>query len=1648
MDTQTTWKIINKYFEDNPQALVTHHIESYNDFFKNGIFQIFKEKNPIKIATRFDKDLNDYRSQCIMYFGGKDGSKVYFGKPIIYDDNDNSHYMYPNEARLRNMTYGMTVHYDVEVEFITILESGERPNIIGLEEVYGESDEDEENQKQKESEQDRKTLDGQSGGMPPQKTEKDKQAPPKRKSQRRRVPVELTPAETALFKEATAKSMINANTQKETIVLEKIFLGKFPIMVQSNYCVLSGLPREVKHTMGECKNDIGGYFIIDGKEKTVVSQEKFGDNMLYIKESTDETYLYSAEIRSVSENVAKPIRTLSVKIVAPTPSYTFKNIIVNIPNVRKPVPLFIVFRALGIISDKQIITMCLLDLEKQEGMVDHFIPSVHDAGGIMSQRNALKYIATLTKGKTISHALHILADYFLPHVGEVNFTQKAYYLGYLVFRLLSVYTGLEPPTDRDNFKFKRIELVGSLMYDLFREYFTMQQRQIELGFEEKVHYNQNIYADNLKGLVRENFKDIFMERSVEAGFKKAFKGNWGATANTKRVGIIQDLNRLSFNSALSHLRKTNLPLDASVKLVGPRVLHNTQWGIFDPIDTPDGGNIGLHKHLSISARVTQGYSREPVIQWLREKARMKLLEECGPAILATMTKVIINGLWAGAITEPAETVEKIKLYRRNGLIPIYTSVTFDIGQNTVYIYTDAGRICRPIFYKDLDTGKFSFEKDNIKKHLDDDEFTWAQLVSGFNRKKDAAFDINAYKMYELDELYENIDSQANPAKFKRFLDEKAILDFIDTNESEDALIAMNEQALLVNNETSTGKAGSKGFKGFTHLEIHESLIFGMMCNLISFPENNPATRNSFSCGQSKQACSIYHTNYQVRMDKTAVVLQSSQNPLVKSRYLEHINHEGNPYGENAIVAIMCYTGYNVEDAVLINQGALDRGLFRTTYYTTYESHEEKSRGGQGGMESSQKTFTNIESSINIIGTKPGYDYSKLDKYGLVRENTQIDDKTVLIGLTMNNSDSSEQNSRIDMSKTPKKGQLGVVDKSFITDGEEGGRIAKIRIREVRIPAIGDKMASRNGQKGTIGLVIPESDMPFTKEGLRPDIIVNPHAIPTRMTIGQLVETITGKACAIYGGFGDCTAFVNNGSKVGVFGDMLVKEGYHSSGNEILYNGMTGEQLDAEIFIGPNYYMRLKHMVKDKVNFRALGPRTALTRQTVGGRANDGGLRIGEMERDAVISHGIAEFLRESMMERGDKYSVAICNNTGMVAIYNPSKNIFMSPMVDGPVNFVSSLDGKDMNIENVTKFGRNFSVVEVPYSLKLLIQELQTCNIQMRLITEDNIQQMENLSFSNNIDMLLFKKDVTPKSIVDEIKKTLAQTVVAGQGIGKSPSPEQISPEKQIGYPDDVSPAYEPSEGEQEELARLREMFKTSGQETSPEYRPYDEDEEGSGTGRRFSPSSPDFSPPQSMQGVERFYSPTSPTSPPNFNVLSEQANEYRVNEQVHFRGDIHPDRYWLITNVGDTFLTIKTEKYDQYDPTETTQVVTALDIYRQGDFPNNSPYLDPLQPMTGYADVDTMNGGGRPNMQGLGQGLNPSINFAPVFKIMNGGSDFSAEPINTSTMLDNLGEQLQTTGSVNITKGAQATVSNNGKQKTQDEPQKIDFGKLVIKKV
>jgi hypothetical protein len=903
----------------------------------------------------------------------------------------------------------------------------------------------------------------------------------------------------------------------------------------------------------------------------------------------------------------------------------------------------------------------------------------------------------------------------------------------------------------------------------------------------------------------------------------------------------------------------------------------------------------MHRAIRLVVDVaihTKGMSREPILAWLRKKVRLQYVEECPPMLLSQYTKVFVNGYWAGVVEDPYHCVDYVKAFRRNGLLPIYMSILFDIRQNTIQIYCDEGRLTRPVFYRS-ETGFFFENPSSIKTKIDDNEFTWKELIAGFNEK---AEDWDPMMIYELSQLYPDVGSEVNPMKLERFVKNKAVIEYIDTSEVEGLYIALKPDGITPEH---------------THMEIHLSLTFGMMCNLIPFPQNNPATRNSFSCGQSKQAVSLYHTNYQVRMDKSAVVLNNPQIPLVKSRYTEYINGEENCYGMNAIVAIMCYTGYNMEDAVLINEGALKRGLFRTTYYTTYETHEEKVLDASGKAES-EKLFTNIENTPNIIGTKPGYEYQHLDQYGLVKEGTEVHDKMVLIG--MSTLIDQKTGLRKDASKTPKKGQLGIVDKSFITEGEEGQRIAKVRVREIRIPAIGDKMASRSGQKGTIGMVIPEADMPFTANGMVPDIIVNPHALPTRMTIGQFVECITGKACALMGNFGDGTAYQASG--VAQYADILTKHKYHSSGNEILYNGMTGGQLEAEIFIGPTYYMRLKHMVKDKINFRTQGPRTALTRQPVSGRANDGGLRIGEMERDGLIAHGATSMLTESMMERSDKYFMAVCNKTGLIAVYNPDKNLFLSPMADGPLKFVGSLAENNLTVQNISRHGRTFSVVRIPYSLKLLIQELQTINIAMRLITDDNIEQIENMTFSKNLNILLDKKgEVSVKEYTKDFDFTLRR---------QGPAPK--------------TPVSEEEEEEDEkERQKKYGYYRVGVAPNSPEYAP---------SSPVWNPETPDGSPQE--EGQEGLFVPTSPEYPPNspeyppdeeslFSapLLSKKGGSlegYETGSLVSLNSYRGQDNLWQIQNMGDEFITVQKYGGSSID----IQVVEAADLSQPMPVSNN----------------------------------------------------------------------------------------------------------------
>ena len=533
-----------------------------------------------------------------------------------------------------------------------------------------------------------------------------------------------------------------------------------------------------------------------------------------------------------------------------------------------------------------------------------------------------------------------------------------------------------------------------------------------------------------------------------------------------------------------------------------------------------------------------------------------------------------------------------------------------------------------------------------------------------------------------------------------------------------------------------------------------------------------------------------------------------------------------PYGVNAIVAIMSYTGYNVEDAILINEGAVERGLFRTTYYSMYEAHEETSKNSTSN---SDIKFADVLKMPEVKGIKKEYDYDALDEYGLIKEETEMHEKRAVIGRITVTPDVDQ--TAIDSSVFPKKGQLGIVDKSFMTDGEEGTRIAKVRIREERIPAIGDKMASRAGQKGTIGLIIPEKDMPYAKDGTVPDLIINPHAIPSRMTLGQLLEALIGKAAASIGTFGDCTAFTMKGANTEAFGKVLVDNGYHSSGNQVMYSGFTGEQMTANIFIGPTYYMRLKHMVKDKINSRPSGKRVFLTRQPNQGRANDGGLRIGEMERDGIMAHGASSFLNDAFMNRADEFYMAICNTTGAIAAYNKETKTMLSPHADGPLQFKTSLDG-NVTLDKISHYGRSFSIVRVPYSFKLLLQELQAMNIHMKIITNDNIDHLTSMAYSDNVNKI-FKDNSKLNNIYEKIRnitrndmKNIISDPINQDNIGKPPvTTENITSET-------VAPSLSNAENPDSDKSVQYETGEINYTPNSPDQPPV------------FNPTSPQLPPP------------------------------------------------------------------------------------------------------------------------------------------------------------------------------------------------------------
>ena len=1027
-----------------------------------------------------------------------------------------------------------------------------------------------------------------------------------------------------------------------TKIIKDVLLGKIPIVVKSKYCV------SLNNPLNECQFDPGGYVIINGNEKVLIAQEKIAPNIIQVFKNPKQSlkYKFVCEIRSRPDDIYCHPKTISLKITSKPDM--FQNVIkVAIPHLRTEIPLFVLFRALGCNGDKDIIYHII---DNDNGKIDKDLfkilrPSIIDAESVKSQADALKYMVKYINNTNYSNYQNadedikikyirnvILKDVF-PHLGECRI-KKSYFLGLMANKLIKCYMGLGDTDDRDSYINKRIETCGHLIANLTYQCMNRITRDIKMYINREVSSGSWNMSRDYNDIINEiNICKIIKSSYLETVLKGAMAtGNWGMKNNQNRQGVSQVLNRLTYMSTISHLRRVATPIDNSGKLIPPRKLHNTHWGYVCPSETPEGQSVGVVKNLSMICEITN-YSNSTIIYEFMKDFIVHLEDlDVYEYVKSSSTKLLINGNWYGIIQEPEKCKEYFMNGRINGNINPYVSFHWNFHTNIIHIFSDEGRCIRPLLKVHNGQTVISLNKEYLTK-----DTKWTDLLT-------SALSI--------------------PDK---------CVDYIDAHESEGIMISIDPQSVQ---------------KNHSHCEIHPSLILGALASCIPFPHHNQSPRNTYQSAMGKQAIGIHVTNNNNRFDTFSHLLYYPQKPFVSNRMMNHIHSDKLPTGINVIVAIASYGGYNQEDSIIFNQASVDRGLFASTFYRTYKEEEKKNQ-----LTGEEDIFCKPDTS-KLLFPKP-CDYSKLNSNGFVPKNEFVSNGDIIIGKVMPLKNNSEYKYR-DSSINIRNNEEGYIDDNYIDTNGDGYKFCKVRIRSNRIPAIGDKFSSRHGQKGTMGMIYREEDMPYTKDGIKPDIIMNPHAVPSRMTIAQLLECILGKTCSLTGNLGDGTAF--NRIDVHDIADVLEENGYQGHGNEVLYNGFTGEQMKTSIFIGPTYYQKLKHMASDKVHSRAGGPVVSMTRQPAEGRSSHGGLRFGEMERDCMIAHGASAFLKERLMEVSDKYTVFVCEKCGMISTGNPSKQLY---------------ECKKCNNYS------NFSQVYIPYSCKLLIQELQCMSIMPRMLTND-----------------------------------------------------------------------------------------------------------------------------------------------------------------------------------------------------------------------------------------------------------------------------------------------------------------------------------------
>ena len=905
------------------------------------------------------------------------------------------------------------------------------------------------------------------------------------------------------------------------------------------------------------------------------------------------------------------------------------------------IPIVIVLKAMGIQSDHE---MLLLVAGADSMYQDDFSVNFEEASklGIFSQHQALEYVGSRVKmggrrqgqgggpqrRNLIGDGLEALANIVITHVPVVglDFRPKALYICFMVRRVLMAMHDPKLVDDRDYVGNKRLELAGQLLSLLFEDLFKKFNSDMKANIDKVLRKPSRVDFDAFNNLQSHG-------NQITMGMNRAIStGNWSVKRfKMERAGVTHVLSRLSYISALGMMTRISSQFEKTRKVSGPRALQPSQFGMLCTSDTPEGEACGLVKNLALMTHITTYDDEEPVKKLVFVLGGEDIVSMSGKEIYEEGGYVIfVNGTPLAHTRQPKDFLNSFRKFRRMGRVSEFVSIYINHHTNAVHIATDEGRICRPLIV--IENGKSKVTRKSLEAL----------------RKGTMDFD---------DFLY------------------RGIVEYVDVNEENDSNIALYEHSIQPTD---------------THLEIEPFTILGAVAGLIPYPHHNQSPRNTYQCAMGKQAIGAIAYNQFSRIDTLLYLMVYPQQPMVKTRTIELIKYDKLPAGQNATVAVMSYSGYDIEDALVLNKSSCDRGFGRCQVFRKYSTqlrkYPNRTADRIGDRQMDEKNPGKPIAKHAILSPDGMAMVGEHIKSGEVYLNKEVPLNTSSTGIGSDYGTNEHKPAPMSY----RVADPAIIDKIMISQTENESMVIKVQSRQTRRPELGDKFSSRHGQKGVVGIIVNQEDMPFADSGVCPDIIMNPHGFPSRMTVGKMLELLSGKAGVLNGTLEYGTAF--GGSNVDVMGQILIDKGFSYSGKDFVTSGITGESLPAYIFFGPIYYQKLKHMVQDKMHSRSRGPRAILTRQPTEGRSRDGGLRLGEMERDCLIAYGASQLLLERLMLSSDAHQVDICENCGLMGY-------------QGWCQTCKSTKG-------VTR-------MTMPYAAKLLVQELLSMNVLVRLKLED-----------------------------------------------------------------------------------------------------------------------------------------------------------------------------------------------------------------------------------------------------------------------------------------------------------------------------------------